>query len=130
MQAENLLDVALILREQIDFLWNFYVTACAILIGWTFSSRIVWCRQRQRVVLALFTLFAVVNLSAIFKDYQLLELALAELRVMPAAGNNFVAQFSSSAGLGASLAAVVHVIGDVVILLVIKQRTDIASEGG
>ena len=130
MKADDLVDVALTLREQIDFLWNFYVTACAILIGWTFSSRMVWSRQRQRVVMALFTLFAIVNLSALFKDYRLLELALAELRLMPEAGGHFVGQFSTAIGLGSSLAATVHVIGDAVILLVLRQRTDVAGQTG
>lgn len=124
MNEADLVDVALTLREQIDFLWNFYMTACALLIGWTFSSRITWDPDKQRVVMILFVMFAVVNLAAIFKDYRLLELALSELQLMPAASGRFLSRFSGSSGLGAQLAAMVHLLGDAVIFLLLRQCTD------
>ena len=45
----------------LNFLWNFYVTACAIMIGWLFSGTINWSRETWLVISMFFIIFAIIN---------------------------------------------------------------------
>ncbi|MEY8214903.1 MAG: hypothetical protein RPR97_10550 [Colwellia sp.] len=116
MTESEMINIALRISEQIDFLWNFYVTACAILLGWIFSSRIKWDYDRQRTVIILFILFAAVNLSAIYNEYYLFEMILKDLsNNLQAHDDGFIREFSDSRGIGSIGSAVVHIGADIFI---------------
>ena len=120
-----MINIALRISEQIDFLWNFYVTACAILLGWIFSSRIKWDQDRQRTVIILFIMFAAVNLSAIYNEYYLFEIALQDIGSnLRTHDEDFRRVFSNSRGIGAFGAAIIHIGADIFIYTLLKRCFD------
>jgi len=121
MSEAEIVNIILRIREQVDFLWHFYVSSCAILIGWLFSTRIEWTKEKHQVTSILFITFAVVNIFAIYKEYVLLESALTQLKEL-ATGSPFAYQLANSEGLGASVAFLVHAAADIVILQLIRIR--------
>jgi hypothetical protein len=122
MTDYEIVQIALSISEQIDFLWNFYVTACAVFLGWLFSTKIEWDADKQRSVIILFLMFAAVNLSAIYNEYSLFEIALDSIRSnLNHNGNSFIKAFSDSSGIGSLGAVVVHLAGDFFIYSLIRK---------
>jgi len=122
MTDYELAQIALSISEQIDFLWNFYVASCAILLGWLFSSKIEWNHDKQRAVTILFLMFAAVNFSAIYNEYSLLEAAMDSIRSnLEHNGDSFIKKFSDFRGIGSIGAAVVHLSADYFIFHLIKK---------
>ncbi|WP_019028288.1 hypothetical protein [Colwellia piezophila] len=122
MTDYELAQIALSISEQIDFLWNFYVAACGILLGWLFSSKIEWNHDKQRAVTILFLMFAVVNLSAIYNAYSLLEAAMDSIQSnLEHNGDSFIKKFSDFRGIGSIGAAVVHLAADFFIYSLIRK---------
>lgn len=122
MNESELVTAVLTIREQVGFLWNFYVTACVFLIGWIFSSRVEWNETKRKVIIGLFAAFALTNLSAIYSEYSLLSAAADQLRYMSSAENRFLTKLSSDGGLGPFLASVIHILADVFIVYLINVR--------
>jgi len=120
MTDYELAQIALSIGDQIDFLWNFYVTACAILLGWLFSSNISWDKDKQIALTVLFVIFAAVNLSAVYNSYTLFESALAQLR-QSTVSNNFISEFANTTGIGSMAAIIVHLTADIFIYNIIKR---------
>ena len=121
MTETELVNVALKLREQVDFLWHFYVSCVAILIGWLFSTSLQWTQAKHRVTLSLFLIFAFINLSSIYSEYGLLESALMQLGNV-ASGGVFVNNLAGSNGLGSGLSIAVHLVADIIIIQLINLR--------
>lgn len=122
MTDYEIVNVALTISEQIDFLWNFYVTACAVFLGWLFSSKIEWDADKQRSVTILFFMFAAVNLSAIYNEYFLFEVALESINSsLTHNGDSFIKVFSNSRGIGSMGAVIVHLAGDFFIYSLIRK---------
>jgi len=118
----ELAKIALTISEQIDFLWNFYVASCGILLGWLFSSKIAWNYDKQRAVKVLFFMFAVVNLSAIYNGYSLLESTMESIHAnLEHNGDSFIRTFSGFRGIGSLGAAAVHLSADFFIYYLIKK---------
>lgn len=122
MDESSLVTAILTIREQVGFLWNFYVTACVFLIGWVFSSKAVWTETKRKVIIGLFSAFALVNLSAIYNEYGLLAAATDQLYTMSPAGNRFLTKLSSDAGIGSLLASIIHLGADAFIIYLINFR--------
>jgi len=121
MSEAEIVNVILRIREQIDFLWHFYVSSCAILIGWLFSTKIHWTKEKHQVTTVLFVTFAIINLSAIYKEYSLLESALLQVR-STAENSLFTSKLAESDGLGSILSVIVHATVDVIIYQLINLR--------
>lgn len=122
MTDYELAQIALSISEQIDFLWNFYVAACGILLGWLLSSKIEWNYEKQRAITILFFMFAAVNFSAIYNEYGLLEAAMDSIRSnLEHNGDSFIKKFSDFRGIGSMGAAVIHLAGDFFIYHLIKK---------
>ena len=117
----------LTIREQVGFLWNFYVTACVFLIGWIFSARVEWTLEKRKAILALFSVFALTNLMAIFKEYRLLQAATEDLSLRVGANSQFLYQISTDSGFGPMGAVFIHLIADLSIFYLINLRI---SRGG
>ncbi|GEA10364.1 hypothetical protein [Alteromonas sp. KUL49] len=122
MNESNLVMAILTIREQVGFLWNFYVTACVFLIGWIFSSKTIWTETKRKVIIGLFGAFALVNLSAIYNEYELLASATNQLYAMASSENRFLAKLSNGAGIGSLLASVIHLTADAFIIYLINFR--------
>lgn len=121
MNESELVPAILTIRQQVGFLWNFYVTACVFLIGWIFSTRVVWNETKRKVVIGLFVAFSLTNLSAIYSEYALLLTATEQLAYM-AGSNQFLIVLSSDAGLGPFLAPAIHLVADAFIIYLINFR--------
>lgn len=126
MEQADLVMVVLKLREQIDFLWKFYVTSCAILIGWIFSSKIKWTQEKGNIISILFILFAIVNLLSLYSEYSLMQLGLDDLKTKSMEAGSFVSHFSTSKGLGAKTAIFLHFIVDLAIFGLLKRTIDLS----
>lgn len=122
MNASDLVTAILTIREQVGFLWNFYVTACVFLIGWIFSSKSIWTETKRKVVIGLFSVFALVNLSAIYNEYNLLAAAANQLYIIASPENRFLAKLSGDSGLGSLIASVIHMGADAFIIYLINFR--------
>lgn len=122
MTESELVSVVFQIRDQINFLWNFYVTACAILIGWIFSDSMTWTRDKYLAISGLFIVFALINLSAISTEYNLLELALYDLNNKASSSGQFVPELAQSSGLGSFAASAIHLIVDLLLLQLIRYR--------
>lgn len=122
MTEAELVTVAFQIRDQINFLWNFYVTACAVLIGWIFSEGMSWTKEKYLAVSGLFVVFALINVSAISTEYGLLELALYDLNSQVNSSGQFSAELAESPGLGSFTAVVIHLIVDALLLQLIRYR--------
>jgi hypothetical protein len=122
MSEPDFVSAILAIRDQIGFLWNFYVTACVFLLGWIFSSKVEWTQEKRKAILVLFAIFALTNLMAIFKEYRLLEAATEDLRLLAGANGKFLYQISSDAGFGAMGAVFIHLIADSLIYYLVNLR--------
>jgi|GEM_PF-6947072 len=81
-----------------------------------------WSREIGLIVRGLFLVFASINCLALYNEYSLMNLALEDLQARSGATTGFVYEFSRSGGLGASSAAIIHIVGDLVILMLINMR--------
>lgn len=122
MNESDLVTAILTIREQVGFLWNFYVTACVFLIGWIFSSKSIWTETKRKVVIGLFSVFALVNLSAIYNEYNLLAAAANQLYIIASPENRFLAKLAGDSGLGSLIASVIHMGADAFIIYLINFR--------
>ena len=122
MDESDLVPAILTIREQVGFLWNFYVTACVFLIGWIFSSKSIWTETKRKVIIGLFGAFALVNLSAIYNEYGLLAAATEQLYAISSSENQFLTKLSNDAGLGSLLASIIHLGADAFIIYLINFR--------
>ncbi len=122
MNASELVTAILTIREQVGFLWNFYVTACVFLIGWIFSSKVIWTESKRKVVIGLFGAFALTNLSAVYNEYSLLAAATDQLTYLVRPDNRFLEKLSTDAGFGPLLASVIHIGADAFIIYLINFR--------
>ena len=122
MNESELVTAILTIRQQVGFLWNFYVTACVFLIGWIFSSKVIWNETKRKVVIGLFVAFALTNLSAIYNEYSLLLAATDQLSYLASLENRFLSKLSSDSGLGPLLASVIHLGADAFIIYLINFR--------
>ncbi|MCU7553778.1 hypothetical protein OCL06_04090 [Alteromonas sp. ASW11-19] len=122
MNESELVTAILTIREQVGFLWNFYVTACVFLIGWIFSSKIIWNETKRKVVIGLFAAFALTNLSAIYNEYSLLSAATEQLSYLIRHDNRFLSKLSTDAGFGPFLASAIHIGADAFIIYLINFR--------
>ena len=122
MSENDLIGVIFQLRDNINFLWNFYVTGCGFLIGWLFSGNIRWSRQTWAVISMFFCIFVIINANALHTEYLLLELALTDLKSHTALSASFVPQLADTKGLGATGAYIIHLIADVFLLWLLRHR--------
>ncbi|MCC2604047.1 hypothetical protein [Planctobacterium marinum] len=122
MTESELVSVVFQIRDQINFLWNFYVTACAVLIGWIYSDNMSWNKDKYLAISGLFFVFALINVLAVHKEYGLLALALSDLINNASVSGKFVPALAQSGGLGAMGATLVHLLVDVLLLLLIRHR--------
>lgn len=122
MSESELVGVIFQIRNQINFLWNFYVTACAILIGWLFSGTINWSRETWLVISMFFIIFAIINASAMHTEYQLLELALVDLSTLQNLNGEFLPQLAKTYGLGSLPSFLVHFVADIFLLWLLRHR--------
>ncbi|WP_026376102.1 hypothetical protein [Aestuariibacter salexigens] len=122
MNESEYVSAILTIREQVGFLWNFYVTACVFLIGWIFSSKVIWNETKRKAVIGLFVAFALMNLSAIYDEYSLLSAATGQLAQMSSPQDRFLSTLATDSGMGAFLASVLHLGADVFIIYLINLR--------
>ncbi|MGS2719405.1 hypothetical protein [Paraglaciecola aestuariivivens] len=122
MNEADLVTAILTIRQQVGFLWNFYVTACVFLIGWVFSSKTVWNETKRKVIIGLFSAFVVTNLSAIYQEYSLLQAATEQLSYIAKNQDPFLSRLASDTGLGPLIAAVIHLSADAFIVYLINFR--------
>lgn len=122
MSESDLVSAILTIREHVGFLWNFYVTACVFLIGWIFSSKSIWTETKRKVIIGLFSVFALANLSAVYNEYSLLAAATGQLYAIASPENRFLAKLSSDSGLGSLIASIIHVGADAFIVYLINFR--------
>lgn len=122
MNESDLVTAILTIREQLGFLWNFYVTAVVFLIGWIFSTKVIWNETKRKVIIGLFGVFAVINLSAIYNEYALLEAATNQLTFLAGSGDRFLATLANDSGLGGFFASVLHICADLFIIYLINMR--------
>lgn len=122
MTEADLINVVFQIRDQINFLWNFYVTACAILIGWLFSESMTWSKDKFYAICGLFFVFALINLSAINTEYGLLETALSDLSSKISYAGGFSNELANTPGMGSLGAVIIHVVVDLLLLQLIRYR--------
>lgn len=122
MTESELANIILVIREQVGFLWNVYITACLFLIGWVFSSKSLWDQTKRKVIMILFGAFALINLSAIYSEYRLLSDAAEQLRFIATQDSRFLQRLSEDTGLGGFLASVLHISADLFVLYLITLR--------
>jgi hypothetical protein len=122
MNESDLVTAILTIRQQVGFLWNFYVTACVFLIGWIFSTRVVWSETKRKVIIGLFAAFVLTNLTAIYHEYSLLLAATEQLSFMASSDNRFLTKLSSDSGLGPFIATIIHLGADAFIIYLINFR--------
>ena len=122
MTDYELAQIALSISEQIDFLWNFYVVVCGIFLGWLLSSKIEWNHDKKKGVTILFIMFAAVNFSAIYNEYNLLETAMDSIRAnLEHNGDSFIKEFSDFRGIGSIGAVIAHLSADFFIYSLIRK---------
>jgi hypothetical protein len=121
MNSSELVTAILTIREQVGFIWNFYVTACVFLIGWIFSTKVIWNETKRKIIIGLFIAFALTNLSSIYSEYTLLLAATEQLAQMTGS-NQFLIILSDDTGLGPFLAPLIHLAADAFIIYLINFR--------
>ena len=122
MNEADLVTAILTIRQQVGFLWNFYVTACVFLIGWIFSTKVVWSEIKRNIMLGLFAVFVLTNLTSIYHEYSLLLAATEQLSTMASPQNRFLTTLSNDNGLGPFISVVIHLGADAFIVYLINFR--------
>ncbi len=125
-EIETIVSTVFNINDQINFLWNFYVVAIAVLLGWIFTTGIDWTVEKRRSILLLYVIFAVVNGTALYEAYYLLEKALIDLEGYVSAtgtGSPFLLELIGFGGYGPVGAMIIHVSADVLIIGMIIRNT-------
>ncbi|MBU0730511.1 MAG: hypothetical protein KKE17_12455 [Proteobacteria bacterium] len=127
MNESDMLQAAFKINEQINFLWNFYVVFSGILLGWIFSTSVDWSREKRIILILLFAIFATINNLALFNEYTLLKLLLADMERTITQKTletfSFLSRFIDSTGTGPTGAFIVHGCADSLIILLIWRST-------
>ena len=79
LQIKEVLDTAFKLGGHVERLWNMYLVASVAVVGWAVARGVVW--PQKIAVLILYFVFCTVNGSNLFKLYQWLNAAIADLNM-------------------------------------------------
>ena len=124
MEFVHLVEVVFKINDSINFLWNFYIGVCAVLLGWLFSANIKWERIKRITVSIGFTLFALINASALYNNYSMKAITFEEIQQKPEFEESvFIQEFVKTTGIGENGVVIIHIVVGLVILTLIWIHT-------